>query len=228
MEIQERIKALAEYLEINPEDIKEGYRENIFEVDEGSREYLVVTEDEAREEAKESILSLIDDLGLESFTESFREWIYNNATNVGWFEDALRELEEFYVEDIEQETYGQDKYANRLIEELVDAGILSDEDLVPEDEEDEDSLLTYDGDDLDSLKEEFVDYLVDGAGDPVEYYVDNFGYDSMKELVESNNLIDWDLVADQCIEEDGIVHNLSTYDGKELDLGDGLFAYRMN
>lgn len=227
MKIQERINALAEYLDISPEDIKEGYRENLFEVDEGSREYLVVTEDEAREEAKESILSLIDDLGLESFTESFRDWIYNNATDTGWFEDALRELEESYVEDIEQETYGQDKYANRLIEELVDAGILGDEDLVPEDEEDEDSLLTYDGD-LDSLKEEYVDYLIDRAGDPVEYYVDNFGYDSMKDVVESNNLIDWDLVADQCIEEDGIAHNLSTYDGKELDLGDGLFAYRMN
>ena len=227
MEIQERINALAEYLEISPEDIKEGYRENLFEVDEGSREYLVVTEDEAREEAKESILSLIDDLGLESFTESFREWIYNNATDTGWFEDSLRELEELYVEDIEQETYDQDIYANRLIEELVDAGILDDEDLVPEDEEDEDSLLTYDGD-LDSLKEEYVDYLVDRAGDPVEYYVDNFGYDSMKDVIESNNLIDWDLVADQCIEEDGIAHNLSTYDGRELDLGDGLFAYRMN
>lgn len=227
MKIQERINALAEYLDINPEDIKEGYRENLFEVDEGSREYLVVTEDEAREEAKESILSLIDDLGLESFTESFRDWIYNNATDTGWFEDALRESEEYYVEDIEQETYGQDKYANRLIEELVDAGILDEDDLVPEDEEDEDSLLTYDGD-LDALKEEYVDYLVDRAGDPVEYYVDNFGYDSMKEVVESNNLIDWDLVADQCIEEDGIAHNLSTWDGKELDLGDGLFAYRMN
>ena len=124
MEIQERINALAEYLDISPEDIKEGYRENLFEVDEGSREYLVVTEDEAREEAKESILSLIDDLGLESFAESFRDWIYNNATDTGWFEDALRESQEFYVEDIEQETYGQDKYANRLIEELVDAGIL--------------------------------------------------------------------------------------------------------
>ena len=51
MKIQERINALAEYLDFSPEDIKEGYRENLFEVDEGSREYLVVTEDEAREEA---------------------------------------------------------------------------------------------------------------------------------------------------------------------------------
>ena len=86
--------------------------------------------------------TIIDDLGLESFTESFRDWIYNNATDTGWFEDALRESQEFYVEDIEEETYGQDKYANRLIEELVDAGILDDEDLVPEDEEDEDPYET--------------------------------------------------------------------------------------
>lgn len=227
MEVQERINALAEYLDISPEDIKEGYRENIFEVDEGSREYLVVTEDEAREEAKESILSLIDDLGLQSFTKSAIDYIVDNFVDRDWFEDALRELEESYVEDIEEETYGQDKYANRLIEELVDAGILDDEDLVPEDEDDEDSLLTYDGD-LDSLKEEYVEHLLYGAGDPVEYYIDNFGHEDFKDVCEQNNLIDWDAVADYCIDEDGIAHNLSTYDGKELDLGDGLFAYRMN
>ena len=189
--------------------------------------FLVVTEEEAREEAKESILSLIDDLGLESFTESFRDWIYNNATDTGWFEDALRESQQYYVDDIEEETYGQDKYANRLIEELVDAGILGDEDLVPEDEEDEDSLLTYDGD-LDSLKEEYVDYLIDRAGDPIEYYVDNFGYDSMKDVVESNNLIDWDLVVDECIDMDGIAHTLAVYDSMEHELGNGLYAYRQN
>lgn len=225
----ERIKALANYLEVEEEDIEVTYdsTDNLFTVKSSGEEYLVVDEDEAYELAKEDIRNLIDDLGIESFSEGFREWIYNNAVDSDWFEEALREMEYNYVYDIEEETYGQDKYANRLIEELVDAGILNDEDLVPEDEEDEDSLLTYDGD-LDSLKEEYVDYLVDRAGDPIEYYVDNFGSDSFTQVCEQNMLIDWDKVAEECIDVDGVAHFLSCYDGVEHDLGDGLFAYRQN
>ena len=37
-----------------------------------------------------------------------------------------------------------------------------------------------------------------------------------------------DEVVDQCIYLDGIAHFIATYDGKEHELGNDLFAYRTN
>jgi hypothetical protein len=148
-----------------------------------------------------------------------------NAVDEDWFADALRESTQYYVDDIEEETYGQDKYANRLIEELVENGILGDDDL--EEDEDLGGLLTYTGD-IDSLKEEYVDLLVDREDNPIEYYINNFGSDSFTDVCKENMLIDWDKVAEECIDVDGVAHFIARYDGEEHDLGDGLYAYRQN
>lgn len=227
---EERIKALANYLEVEEEDIEVTYdsTDNLFTVKSSGEEYLVVDEDEAYELAKQDIESLVDDIGLDSFTLSFREWIYNNAVDRDWFEDALRESQEYYVNDIEEETYGQDKFANRLIEELYENGFLTDADFSLDENGELDYMTLMPEVDLDQLKEEYVDYLVENAGDPIEYYVDNFGSDSFTQVCEQNMLIDWDKVADECIDVDGVAHFLARYDGIEHDLGDGLFAYRQN
>jgi hypothetical protein len=122
----ERIQALAEYLNIDPSEISNIY-DNEFETPEG--DYFVVDEYEARELAEDDIRNLIDDLGLDSFTPDFKDWIIMNALDGEWFEDAVKESYEYYVEDIEDEASSMG-YENRLIEEMHDHQVLSDDDFV--------------------------------------------------------------------------------------------------
>lgn len=220
----ERIQALAEYLGIDPSEISNIY-DNEFETPEG--DYLVVDEDEAKQLARDDIENLFDDLGLDSFTPDFKDWIIMNALDNEWFEDAIKESYEYYVEDIEDEASSMG-YENRLIEEMHDHQVLSDDDFeIGEDGEPDLSTLSDDVD-IDSLKEEFVDLLVESAGNPVEYCGDNFGWDWVTQAATQNYLIDMDEVIDQCIYMDGIAHFIARYDGKEHDLGNGLYAYRTN
>lgn len=221
---EERIPALAAYLNI-PEDEIENLWDYEYQTSEG--DYLVVTEEEAEELAKEDIRNLFDDMGLDSFTPGFRDWIIMNALDNDWFEDAIREDFENYVEDIEYEASSMG-YDNRLIEEMHDHQVLSDDDF----EEDEDGMPNLrelkEGVDIDSLKEEFIDLLVENAGDPVEYCADNFGWDWVTQVATEHNLIDLDEVVEQCIYDDGIAHFIARYDGEEIELGNGLYAYRTN
>ena len=201
----ERINALAAYLNIDPSEISNTY-DNEFETPEG--DYLVVTEEEAEELAKEDIRNLYDDLGLESFTASFRDWIIMNALDNDWFEDAVKESTESYVDDIAYED-------GRLEEELLEAGIITEEDI-------------ENGYDEDSAREEYIEKLVYDAGDPVDYCGDNFGWDWVSQAATDNNLINLEEVVDQCIYEDGIAHFIARYDGEEIELENGLYAYRTN
>lgn len=221
---EERIPALANYLNI-PEDEIEHLWDYEYQTSEG--DYLVVTEEEAEELAKEDIRNLYDDLGLESFTPSFRDWIIMNALDNDWFEEAVRESYEYYVEDIEDEASSMG-YDNRLIEEMHDHQVLSDDDFeIDEDGEPNLSELKEDID-IDDLKEEFVDLLVEEAGNAVEYCGDNYGWDWVTKMATQNNLIDMNEVVDQCIYEDGVAHFIARYDGDEHELENGLYAYRTN
>ena len=221
---EDRINALATYLNIDPSEISNIY-DNEFDTPEG--DYLVVYEDEARDLAEESIRSIYDDIGLDSFTPDFKDWIIMNPLDNEWFEDAIKESYEYYVEDIEDESSSMG-YENRLIEEMHDHQVLSDDDF-EEGEDGEPDLSTLKDDvDIDDKKEEFIDLLVENAGNPVDYCGDEFGWDWVTEMATQHNLIDIDEVVDQCIYLDGIAHFIATYDGKEHELGNDLFAYRTN
>jgi hypothetical protein len=77
--MEEKIMALADFLELKPEEIKQSeYDENTFVTDNEyvEEEYLVFDDyDDAEEAAKRDVLDLFDDLGLDSFTESARSYI---------------------------------------------------------------------------------------------------------------------------------------------------------
>lgn len=221
--MMERIKALAEYLEVEEDTLKEGYDDMVVETEDGE-EYLVVDEDEARELATDSIKNFIDECGIQGFTKDFQDWIISNAVEGDWFKDAQREGNEFYFDDILEE--GSDKFENRAIEELYERGIISDEDFEEDDEGNVD-YSQFKGDPND-YKDDFVDAMCEDWSDPVEWFRDNFGDEQFTEVVTKQNLIDIDSVVDTCIEWDGIAHFIATYDGNELELEDGYFAYRIN
>lgn len=226
VDTDDRRKALADHLGVDIETITtSSYDDKTFETEDGE-EYLVLDSDEAREAAIEAVKNDLDDMGIESFTDDFKDWAYRNAIETDWFDDALRESEEFYADDIESED--DNEYGNRLIHEMYDEGILEDDDF----EKDEDGEIDYtrvkETVDIDSKKEDFVDKLVENMGDAVEWYRSEFGEDELARTVRENNLIDADAVAEEAIDWDGVEHFLASYDGEEIELDDGWYAYRTN
>lgn len=212
---EDRIKALADYLEVEPDTIKVAYdyTDNLFETEDGE-EYLVVTEEEAYEAAKDDIINFIDDLGIGGFTPGFQDWILENAVDTDFLYDYVREDYDNYVYDIEDEP--DDEYGTRLAAECVENGLVSEEDF--EDGE-------YVGDE--DLGELLVTYLVDQVDDYREWFVSNFGKDELNRVLQDANL-DYDAIVDECISWDGIAHFIARYDGEEIELENDLFAYRQN
>jgi hypothetical protein len=125
-----------------------------------------------------------------------------------------------YVKDIEDESY-DDKYANRLIAELVEYGLIS-----------ENEALTTDPTELsDEFSQDYINLLTSeqiGDDNGVEYFIDNFGEDEFFKIVIDNNLIDFDNASKDAVNMDGIAHFLARYDGETIYLDNNVVAYRTN
>lgn len=77
-------------------------------------------------------------------------------------------------------------------------------------------------------EEEYLEYLIDNAGDSIEYFEDNFGGDYLDEILQNNPwLIDLDKVIEEIKSWDGR-GCLAYYDGEELELDNDYFAYRID
>jgi hypothetical protein len=135
-------------------------------------------------------------------TEVYDEWNYS------------------YANDIKMES--DSKYSNRLISEMVDAGLMDDEDAESEDAE---STAI-------SLMDDFVEYMtnsqIDEGRGGLDYYENNFGQEQTMQMIIENNLIDIDEATEGAISEDGVAHFISSYDGNEIELPSGYYAYRTN
>lgn len=70
---------------------------------------------------------------------------------ITWFEDAMTESNQYYIDDIREESAFSDEYENRLAEEMAEAEC--------------------------ETEEEFLEYLDSNYDDAIEWYVDNFGAD---------------------------------------------------
>ena len=197
----ERIEALAKLLNVEVEDLTASkYYNRVFKNEEAG-EYIVLTEKEAYDTAEEDIRNLIEDLGLESFSKSCQEWILESCVDKDWFDEYLEEYYTYYIDDIRDAKAIYNEYETRLDEEMEDAGV--------------------------ETEEEFLDYLIDDAGNSIDWYIDCFGYEEFKSVCEECDLIDWDSVIEEVISEDGVAHSIATYDGKEYEVGE-YFIYRLN
>lgn len=179
MERKEKLQALANYLGVEPDYFEEkSYDDNAFESKEYNEGYLVLTEEEARDYAEQDIREIYDDLGLESFTPEFQEWIMINALDSEPFEELLDEEIDYFTTQ----------------------------------EPDEDSLA----------------YVQSFENDPIEYAKQLFDKKGFENFVKEQDALDMDAIVSEAISQDGIAHFIASYDGNEIDLGNGLFAYRVN
>jgi len=195
---EERINALSEFLEVEIEEIEE-VDDNIFEV--SGEEYLVLTDEEANNYFRDYKKGLLDDMGIESFTDWAREYILNNFVDSEWFDDAMQDSYRFYCEDIENESaYDEELFNNRLEEEIEDC----------------------DCEDM----EEYIQYLCNNWDNGIEWYIDSFCMECFSNCVTENNLIDYDAVIEWILETDGR-GCLASYDGEENEQYD-FYIYRTN
>ncbi len=225
--MDEKIEALKQFLigqgdEISDDEINEKYGEYVTPYG----DYVVYTEEEADEAAKESVKSIFDDLGLDSFSESYQQKILDNFIEKDWFESALEEDADNLAYEYLSER--SSIYANRLVEECYDAGLISDEDF----EVDEDGEPDYERCKLEDydLQDKYKMWYIDSE-DAVEWFRSNFGDEDFKNVVKENDLVDIDAVAEDVVNTDGRANSLAAYDGRENEeyVNDTLYLiYRTN
>lgn len=159
------------------------YDSNFYKVG-GSYWYIFDDEDEAKETAIELAKSVLPDMSFEA-VESY--------VDSDWFQSEQEESFENYVRDMSDD---------EVVQECLDKDLIDDSAF----EEDEDGNPDYDNCNIPQyqLQDMLIESYVDDAGDPVEWYKDNFGYDGFQEAVSYHNLIDWDAAAEGIVEQDGV------------------------
>ena len=228
---QDKVLALADELKISPEDIKEGYRYDIFEIDGDSEhageEWMVLTEDEADQEAKDQIIGIMDDLGLEAFTPQFREWILENCISGDWFQEVHEEDCWTLIDEFDYE--GDDEFGTRLVRELYDAGLVTDDDFEEIGEGEVDHEVLLEDVDIEELKAALVDHMMDTEPDHIEWFKNAFGTGDLYRLVKDGKVdLNTDMIVQEAIDLDGRGHFISGYDSVEHELENNLYAYRQN
>lgn len=221
---REKKRALADYLEIGPFEIKEepGHYYGVpadYITPEGT--YWVLDENESRQAVYDDIESFIDEVGLYgAFTPNFVSWIEDNALDQEWFKDWFYEDYISYAEDIEHES--DSEYGNRLNAECIENGVISEDDIV-------DGEYTGDEDLYSLLATALVDDIENSSTSFSEEFKFQLGDDSLKQVLKENpDLIDLDAIVDEAIQWDDYGHFISSWDGKTIELDNGLYAYKQD
>ena len=80
-----------------------------------------------------------------------------------------------------------------------------------------------------SVRESYHDETYDALADPFDWYVNQQGFGNAKDFFNAfPNAIDVDEAAQDAIDTDGVAHFLARYDGDEIELPSGAYAYRTN
>ena len=184
--------------------------------DDDANEYRVFkNEDVAEQVAIEEVREMMEDE-----PQSFNTNFLMDFVDVGdFFVTDIEDGNYHYVQDIETES--DSKYANRLIAELVQNGLVS-----------EDEALNTDADELSEIYgQDYIQLLTDdqiSTDNGVQYFIDNFGEDEFFRIVVDNDLFDFEKASVDAVNMDGIAHFLARYDGETIYLDNNVVAYRTN
>lgn len=216
-----RAFAIADFCNVGFGSVEE-LKTNYFEVE--GAQYYVLEDSEADEMAVELAKSLLDDIGVEGLGDSFKSYVYENFVDTKWFDDAMEESHENYAHDIKSEDASSDDYVNRLHEEMVEKSIMDDPEWPDEadfeDDEDayEEAREKYKSEleeEVENNIEDFVKAMSDDYSDGLDYWRQNFGSDELAEIINKNNLVDLDEVAEYMVKTDGRGQSIASYDNDE-------------
>lgn len=159
----------------------------------------------------------------EGYTDNFFETpegdylVLNEEEAIELAEEYSREIfKDMGLEGLTE--YARDIVCSRFIDkDFIWSAIEEEIDYFSSEEESEDTLSN-----LEKIRDS-EDF--DGA---VQWFVDLFGQEEFSKWIADRNAFDVDAIAEWCVDIDGVAHFLSSYDGNEVDLGNGLYAYRVN
>ena len=105
--ISDKAIELAELLDVAPTAVEETtygtFSINDDESEHDGEEYLVYTEEEAEKAFTEAEEELIDELGINAFSENFKQWIFEYALDEGFLDDALDEERDYYESEDDED-----------------------------------------------------------------------------------------------------------------------------
>jgi len=241
-----RIKALADFLDVSPEYITKSKDYDTFEYDKES--YLVLTDDEADEEFYWRAKDLIDDIGLDSFSEYAKSHIIQYCVdNKRYFKDIYHDILEwiidspdsytgfFDIDDIKQDIIKRAKKDELFLKEIFNSDLFlimqkhdknletgSDIDILEEFldslDDEEIILLGQDLDVLENLYNDATEKYLSQYHYAYDFLVDLYGKDEKEILKSLENYIDWDSVIDYIEDSDGRGPTLAIYDGEENEI----------
>ena len=233
-----RIMVLAEFLDIDPEEAPEvlevsSYDDKLIEY--GKQEYYVLTDDEADEEFEDYQESLMDEMGLDSFTPSFKQWILDNALDEETVWNTLRGdirewiydspdsyssyLSDDNVQDMQEEMYKAVEKGERGAVDWAENEIEYD----PEEYDSRQSWLDDISGVIDDMDEDetlrvYTEEFNGDVGDYIEDMVDSYieGYDSVLDFLnelgyEGSRLTDF---LSPYLDTDAIYEEIKSVDGR--------------
>jgi hypothetical protein len=163
---------------------------------------------------------------LESEFELFnQDWLMGHVDSSAaerFFTQVYNEWNYSYAMDINSESSSQ-FYDSRLTDELIERGIVDEDDVLDEEGEIKEDWDPEDH--IDEFVEKMTEDQIDEGQGGYAYYEFNFGEEEARKLLREQNLIDIDSATSEAVRIDGVAHSLSTYDGNEYEV-DGTYWYR--
>ena len=182
------------------EDIQEIDTENNMIILDNKQEYLYfINYEDAEATAVQYCVDIIEDCGVSENLLNIA--INHNMVDLSWFMDAATEYAENYA-------------YNESIEYLADAEELEQIDvgIVSEDE----------------LREKYYNSILpSNAEEAFDEFIFNYGREYTMEIIKKYDLLNYEELAQYCVDLDGVGHFLSSYDGEELEYNN-YYLYRYN
>ncbi len=153
-------------------------------------------------------------------------WFGDEEYRIAQDDSSADELAMDYIRDLYDEM-GPESFSPEFVKHYVtvsetDARIIAGEEVDNryEDEDDRDE---------DAEMEEAAEIADKIENDPIGYFCDELGLYTEEELMKQNFImIDTDRLFKDAIDQDGRGHFISSYDGDEIELPCGAYAYRIN
>ena len=183
--------------------------DNNDEVTVGEDRYRVFDENELEDYAVQSVEDLLEyDTGISGLAEWAQEEAIEKFCSYDW-ENDMHESNLSYAGDIASEE-GAEGYANRLIEEAVERGIISDDDL--------DENGDYNGGDYDELIDDFADNMDSDYNTMSEWFDSIYGRGWAKEVSDVlKNQMDWRGIAEWIVQMDGATQQVDVEATEDVD-----------